>query len=44
MANPNVVLVETGHGGHCAFLGTPRNGDDGYWAEGMVLRFLAAEA
>ncbi len=44
MQNPNLVLVETGHGGHCAFLARPRAGDDGYWAEGMVLRFLSAEA
>jgi predicted alpha/beta-fold hydrolase len=45
LQNPSIVLMETGHGGHCAFLAGPGGGDDdGYWAEGMVLRFLAAEA
>jgi hypothetical protein len=43
-ANPNITLLETLHGGHCAFLATPgpANGDDGYWAEQTALRFVAA--
>jgi len=43
-ANPNITYVETGDGGHCAFVGE-RNGngagpaDDGRWAEGEVVEF-----
>ena len=36
LANPNVTLVETKHGGHCAFLASA-NGYDGYWAERALL-------
>src|SRR5580698_765333 len=34
-ANPNIMLMESEHGGHCAFLAQPdeSNGYDGYWAE-----------
>jgi predicted alpha/beta-fold hydrolase len=39
LANPRVQLVETTHGGHCAFLG-PSAGNDGYWAEKLLLDFL----
>jgi uncharacterized protein len=41
-ANANVTLVETKHGGHCAFLAdaNPAAHDDGYWAEQTALRFL----
>ena len=41
-ANPQITLLETAHGGHCAFLATPEpaNGDDGYWAEQTALRFV----
>ena len=40
--NPNTLLVETPHGGHCAFLAdsNPSADDDGYWAEYTILRFL----
>jgi uncharacterized protein len=40
-ANPHITLLETDHGGHCAFLATPEpaNGNDGYWAEHTALRF-----
>ncbi|MGB6192503.1 MAG: alpha/beta fold hydrolase [Terracidiphilus sp.] len=41
LANPRVVLVETRHGGHCAFL-SPDPGDAGYWAEKTLLDFLLA--
>jgi hypothetical protein len=39
--NPHITLLETEHGGHCAFLATPEpaNGNDGYWAEQTALRF-----
>jgi uncharacterized protein len=45
-ANPNITLLETEHGGHCAFLATPEpaNGNDGYWAEHTALRFILAHA
>jgi len=45
-ANPNITLLETEHGGHCAFLATPdrTNNNDGYWAEHTAKRFLLAHA
>jgi uncharacterized protein len=39
LANHRVQLIETAHGGHCAFL-APASGYDGYWAEKMLLDFL----
>jgi predicted alpha/beta-fold hydrolase len=43
--NQHILLVETEHGGHCAFLATavPSREDDGYWAETTVLKFLRAQ-
>jgi uncharacterized protein len=44
--NPNISLLQTEHGGHCAFL-SPRQrtpGDDGYWAESTLLSFLLDHA
>lgn len=40
--NEWIQLIETEHGGHCAFLAKPEpaSGDDGYWAEQMAVRFL----
>jgi predicted alpha/beta-fold hydrolase len=45
-ANPHITLLETEHGGHCAFLAKPDTGnaDDGYWAETTLLRFILAHA
>jgi predicted alpha/beta-fold hydrolase len=45
-ANPNITLMETRHGGHCAFLAQPDEAEsyDGYWAEHTLLRFLLAHA
>jgi hypothetical protein len=45
-ANPNITLIETEHGGHCAFLAAPdlSLGYDGYWAEHTLLRFLLNHA
>jgi uncharacterized protein len=40
LANPRVTLVETQRGGHCAFLAPVTAGDDGRWAEAMLLGFL----
>ncbi len=39
LANPQVRLIETTHGGHCAFLAAPAE-YDGYWAEKTLLDFL----
>jgi predicted alpha/beta-fold hydrolase len=39
-SNSNITFLESNHGGHCAFLASPRDGYDGYWAEHTLLRFL----
>lgn len=44
LANPWVNLIETSHGGHCAFLSSAAAGStqgDRYWAEHLLLRFLS---
>lgn len=45
-ANPHITLLQPNHGGHCAFLAKPDrvSGDDGYWAEATLLRFVLAHA
>ena len=49
-ANPHVTLVETQHGGHCAFLADPVADPigamqyDGYWAEATLLAFITQQA
>jgi predicted alpha/beta-fold hydrolase len=45
-ANPHITFLQTEHGGHCAFLAKPdlASGDDGYWAETTLLRFVLAYA
>jgi predicted alpha/beta-fold hydrolase len=43
LENPNTHLVETDHGGHCAFL-APATDYDGYWAERLLFEFLHAQA
>ena len=45
-ANPYISLLQTEHGGHCAFLAKPDpiSGDDGYWAETTLLRFILDHA
>jgi predicted alpha/beta-fold hydrolase len=42
--NPCITLIDSEHGGHCAFLAEalPAEQDDGYWAETTVLKFLKA--
>lgn len=37
--NPHITLLETAHGGHCAFLAQP-NGYDGRWAEQQIMHFF----
>ncbi len=46
LGNPKMTYLETSSGGHCAFLATPSQeaGDDGYWAESTLLRFLLDHA
>jgi predicted alpha/beta-fold hydrolase len=41
--NPNITTIVTKHGGHCGFVGAP-NGYDGYWAEQMIVDFVAERA
>ncbi len=43
-ANPSVRLLETTHGGHCAFLADPRGDDGGRWAEETIARWLPGKA
>lgn len=38
-SNPHVRVIVTRHGGHCAFIAEPLNGDDGYWAESRIVEF-----
>jgi predicted alpha/beta-fold hydrolase len=41
LGNQHVTLLETRHGGHCAFLAPATDAsDDGRWAEKMLLRFV----
>ena len=50
VTNPNITLIETAHGGHCAFLAAPSTTpslpppDSNYWAETTLLQFLLAHA
>ena len=37
--NPRITLLETEHGGHCAFLAAA-NGYDGRWAEKQIIHFF----
>jgi uncharacterized protein len=39
LANPHVLLVETPHGGHCAYLSRD-SGEDIHWAEASIVRYL----
>jgi hypothetical protein len=41
-ANPNVTLIETMHGGHCAFL-ADADGYDGRWAERQIVEFCTGQ-
>ncbi len=37
--NPNIQVIVTGRGGHCAFVAQARDGSDGYWAEEQIVEF-----
>jgi len=41
-ANPNITVVMTKHGGHCAYVERADGAYDGYWAEREVVRFVEA--
>jgi len=41
LANPHITLVETRHGGHCAYLSRDSRNEI-HWAEATVTRFLMA--
>ena len=43
LANPHIALVETRHGGHCAYLSSDP-GIEIHWAEATVMRFLLQSA
>jgi hypothetical protein len=39
--NSNITFIETKDGGHCAFLESRKNGQDGgFWAESQIVNFL----
>ncbi|HVZ20641.1 MAG TPA: alpha/beta fold hydrolase, partial [Vicinamibacterales bacterium] len=40
-SNPNLTVVVTPHGGHCAFIERGKGDYDGYWAEREIVRFVA---
>ena len=40
--NPNITVVVTPQGGHCAYMEAPDEGYDGYWAEREIVRFASA--
>jgi predicted alpha/beta-fold hydrolase len=39
-SNPNITVVVTPHGGHCAFVEHGDDSYDGYWAEREIVRFI----
>ena len=41
-SNPNITVMITPNGGHCAYVERAENGYDGYWAEREVVRFATA--
>jgi predicted alpha/beta-fold hydrolase len=43
-SNPNITVVVTRDGGHCAYVERRTDDYDGYWAEREVLRFATASA
>jgi predicted alpha/beta-fold hydrolase len=40
LANPHILLMESKNGGHCGFLASASETDDGYWAESTLIQFI----
>jgi predicted alpha/beta-fold hydrolase len=38
--NPNITMIMTPHGGHCAYVERGEGDYDGYWAEREIVRFI----
>jgi predicted alpha/beta-fold hydrolase len=43
IGNPNITVVLTKHGGHCAYVERAAGDYDGYWAEREIVRFVEAQ-
>ena len=41
--NPHIRVLACQHGGHCGFVASPSDGDDGYWAEREIVEFVARQ-
>jgi len=41
--NPNITVVITRHGGHCAYVERGDGDYDGYWAEREIVRFIDSQ-
>jgi len=39
--NPHITVRVSAHGGHCAFIGSPADDADAYWAERAIVRFAS---
>lgn len=42
--NPCITVRVSAHGGHCAFVGSPTDDEDAFWAERAIVRFARAHA
>ncbi len=40
--NPDVRVIVTPHGGHCAYVERAASDYDGYWAEREIVRFIGS--
>jgi predicted alpha/beta-fold hydrolase len=40
--NPNITVIVTPHGGHCAYVERAADGYDGYWVEREIVRFVSS--
>ena len=43
-SNPCIQLITPAHGGHCGFIQTPREHEDGHWAENRIIDFIQSDA
>lgn len=41
--NPNITLIATSHGGHCAFIGR-KGGEERFWSEARIVDFCAEQS